>query len=59
MSKGVEILRNEKLLCKLIYLINNLEEIKDATGLSNACVTNTKDTCLVMNQNTIRITIFL
>ena len=31
MSKGVEILRNEKLLCKLIYLINNLEEIKDAT----------------------------
>ena len=60
MSKRVEILSYEKVLCKLIYLINNLEEIKNATWLNNASITNTKDTSLVMNQSTICVfTIFL
>ena len=42
MSKGVGELRNERVLWKLIYAMNNLEEIQNATWLGNAYITNTK-----------------
>ena len=42
MDKGDGELCNERVLWKLLYLINNSEEIKNGTWLSNAYITNKK-----------------
>ena len=43
MSKGFGKLCNKRVLWKLVYLKKSLDEIKDATWLSNAYMTNTKE----------------